>query len=334
MIVVCKYTAADEELQALQNWLSAKGVSFRSEENAGRKLLLLEGEKLPEEDAILAFAAVEEISGNGPAYKLADRNAKPGRSTVKVGSATIGDGGFTVIAGPCTVESAGQMETVAAAVKNAGCTILRGGAFKPRTSPYTFQGMGAEGISLLVSEGKKTGLPVVAEIMSAAQLPLFDEVDMLQVGARNMQNFDLLKALGKCGKPVLLKRGHAATLKELLLSAEYILSGGNEQVVLCERGIRTFEGATRNTLDLSAVPALREMTHLPILVDPSHGTGHASFVKPMAMAAAAAGADGIMLEVHPSPVDAKCDGMQALDCAALADTVRAVRAITDTLKSL
>lgn len=334
MIVICKYTAADEELQALLAWLYAKGISCSIEENAGRKILLLEGEKLSDEDSILSFPAVEEIAGNRPAYKLADRNAKPGRTAVKVGNTTIGDGGFTVIAGPCTVESARQMEIVADAVKSCGCAVLRGGAFKPRTSPYTFQGMGAEGISLLVSEGKKTSLPVVAEVMSAEQLPLFEDVDMLQVGARNMQNFDLLKALGKCGKPVLLKRGHAATLKELLLSAEYILSGGNENVVLCERGIRTFEGATRNTLDLSAVPALREMTHLPIVIDPSHGTGHTSFVKPMAMAAAAAGADGIMLEVHPSPADAKCDGMQALDCEGLADTVRAVRAITDTLKTL
>ena len=217
-----------------------------------------------------------------------------------------------MIAGPCSVESESQIKGIAKAVKASGASILRGGAFKPRTSPYDFQGMRAEGLELLAEAKKETGMPIVTEIMNASHLPLFEDVDMIQIGARNMQNFELLKEVGKTRKPILLKRGLANTFKELLMSAEYIMSEGNENVILCERGIRTFETFTRNTLDLSAIPALRELTHLPVVIDPSHATGRARYVEPMAMAAAAAGADGIMIEVHNDPANALCDGAQSI----------------------
>ena len=232
----------------------------------------------------------------------------------------IGGGNFQVIAGPCSVESEDQICLVAEEVKKAGAGLLRGGAFKPRTSPYAFQGMRAEGINLLLEAKEKTGLPIVTEVMDISQLPLFENVDVIQVGARNMQNFELLKKVGKLDKPILLKRGLANTLQELLMSAEYIMAGGNEKVILCERGIRTFETATRNTLDLSAIPLLKTMTHLPIVVDPSHATGIASMVKPMAMAATAAGADGLMIEVHNNPSAALCDGAQSLTPEAVSYT--------------
>jgi len=231
---------------------------------------------------------------------------------VKIGNAAIGGGRFTLIAGPCSVESEAQITAVARDVQRSGATILRGGAFKPRTSPYDFQGLGAEGIRLLLQAKKATGMPIVTELVSLRDLPLFEEVDVIQIGARNMQNFDLLKEMGRQPKPILLKRGLANTLQELLMSAEYIMREGNTQVILCERGIRTYEPYTRNTLDLSAVPALRELTDLPIVVDPSHATGKASLVPAMAMAAAAAGADGIMIEVHNDPANALCDGHQSL----------------------
>ena len=237
-----------------------------------------------------------------------------------------------VIAGPCSVENESQMIAVAQAVKEAGATMLRGGAFKPRTSPYAFQGLHDEGIRLLLKAKKETGLPIVTEIMDSSDLPLFDEVDVIQVGARNMQNFELLKKLGKIQKPVLLKRGLASTVNELMMSAEYIMAGGNEQIILCERGIRTFETATRNTLDLSAVPVLHAMSHLPVVVDPSHATGMSKLVTPMALAAVACGADGLMIEVHNDPKHALCDGAQSLkpeDFAALVRKVKAVRSAVE-----
>ncbi|MCL2342336.1 MAG: 3-deoxy-7-phosphoheptulonate synthase, partial [Firmicutes bacterium] len=224
----------------------------------------------------------------------------------------LGGGHFQIIAGPCSVENEAQIIGVAEAVKRAGATLLRGGAFKPRTSPYDFQGLGAEGLKLLLQAKAKTGLPVVTEIMDVNTLPLFEDIDVLQVGARSMQNFELLKELGHTDKPILLKRGPANTLKELLMSAEYIMSGGNEQVILCERGIRSYDTVTRNTLDLSAVPLLKEMSHLPVVVDPSHATGLARLVQPMSLAAAAAGADGLEIEVHNDPAHALCDGAQSL----------------------
>ena len=240
---------------------------------------------------------------------------------------SIGGGNFQVIAGPCSVESEEQICLVAEEVKKAGAGLCRGGAFKPRTSPYSFQGMRGDGIRLLLEARQKTGLPIVTEVMDISQLPLFEDVDVIQVGARNMQNFELLKELGHLNKPILLKRGLANTLQELLMSAEYIMAGGNENIILCERGIRTFETATRNTLDLAAIPLLKTMTHLPIVVDPSHATGIASLVKPMAMAATAAGADGLMIEVHNNPAAALCDGAQSLTPAAFADVMEAVNLI-------
>ena len=260
--------------------------------------------------------------------------AKPemNRASVAVGEGTVGGGGFRVIAGPCAVESREQIFSAAMRVKAAGADLLRGGAFKPRTSPYSFQGLGKEALSWLLEAGKATGLPVVSELMDIGHLDLFADVDVIQVGARNMQNFELLRELGRTKKPVLLKRGLANTLQELLLSAEYIMAGGNDRIILCERGIRTFETATRNTLDLSAVPVLRAETRLPVIVDPSHATGHAALVPSMALAAAAAGADGVMLEVHPDPANALCDGAQALtpvEFAALMPRLRAVRAAAE-----
>lgn len=240
------------------------------------------------------------------------RTVHPENTIIKVGETSIGDGSLTIIGGPCSVESEEQIVEIAKSIKASGGNLLRGGAFKPRTSPYDFQGKKADGLKLLSIAKKETGLPIVSEIVAIHHIDLFDDVDILQVGARNMQNFELLKELGRSKKPVLLKRGFSNTLKELLFSAEYIMAGGNNNVILCERGIRTFENWTRNTLDLSAVPLLKELTHLPVIVDPSHATGMRSLVKPMSMAAVASGADGIMVEVHNSPEKALSDGDQAI----------------------
>lgn len=260
-------------------------------------------------------------------YKNVNRKFHPKDTVVDVAGAKIGGGNFQIIAGPCSVESREQVCQIAKDVKKSGARLYRGGAFKPRTSPYAFQGMRAEGINLLLEAKKESGLPIVTEVMDLSHLPLFEDVDVIQVGARNMQNFELLKELGHVNKPILLKRGLSSTLKELLMSAEYIMAGGNENIILCERGIRTFETATRNTLDLAAVPLLKTMTHLPIIVDPSHATGISSLVKPMAMAAAAAGADGLMIEVHNDPPHALCDGAQSLTPEEFDDVVKAVNAI-------
>ena len=244
----------------------------------------------------------------------------------------IGGGNFAVIAGPCSVETEDQIIEVAEAVKKSGATLLRGGAFKPRTSPYDFQGLKAEGLRLLMEAKRVTGLPIVTEIMNQDHLELFEDVDVIQVGARNMQNFELLKELGKLKKPILLKRGLANTIKELLMSAEYIMSNGNENIILCERGIRTFETYTRNTLDLSVIPVLHKLTHLPVIVDPSHATGHSDLVEPMAMAATAGGADGLMIEVHNNPPMALCDGAQSLTPAEFDDTMQKVRRIREVVQ--
>lgn len=245
-------------------------------------------------------------------FKSAGRALHPEDTVVQVGDVKIGGGNFVMIAGPCSVESEEQILEVAESVKKSGAQILRGGAFKARTSPYNFQGMKTEGLELLLKTKEATGMPIVTEIMSVNHLSLYENVDIIQIGARNMQNFELLKAVGRTDKPVLLKRGLASTLEELLMSAEYIMAEGNENVILCERGIRTFERYTRNTLDLSAVPALKEQTHLPVIIDPSHATGKASLVSSMALAAVAAGADGLMIEVHNDPKNALCDGAQSL----------------------
>jgi 3-deoxy-D-arabinoheptulosonate-7-phosphate synthase (EC 2.5.1.54) len=246
-------------------------------------------------------------------YKAVNRTVHPENTIINVGDVTMGEGMFQVIAGPCSVESEEQIVEIARSVKASGATMLRGGAFKPRTSPYAFMGLHEEGLRLLLEAKKETGLPIVTEIMNQTQLPLFEEIDVIQVGARNMQNFDLLKEVGRFNKPVLLKRGLANTIEELLMSAEYILAAGNSQVILCERGIRTFETATRNTLDLSAIPLLKQKSHLPVIVDPSHAAGLRGLVAPLARAAVAVGADGLMIETHNNPAKALCDGAQSLD---------------------
>lgn len=258
-------------------------------------------------------------------YKKANRAFHPQDTIVNVGGHKIGNGTFTVIAGPCSVENTDQIMTVAKSVSSSGAPMLRGGAFKPRSSPYSFLGMGKDGLELLKAAKKETGLPIVTELMEIADLPFFEDVDIIQVGARNMQNFKLLMELGKLRKPVLLKRGLANTLEELLLAAEYILAGGNNGVILCERGIRTFETATRNTLDLSAIPVLRQKTHLPIIVDPSHGTGKRDLVQVMVRAAIAAGADGAIIETHNDPANALCDGAQSLDLDQFDELMRDIR---------
>ena len=263
-------------------------------------------------DLVRANDFVEDVKRVSEPYKKANRKFHPADTTVDVAGHTIGGGHFSVMAGPCSVESESQIVEVARDVQRSGAGILRGGAFKPRTSPYAFQGMRAEGLELLREARAATGLPIVTEIMNTEHVPLFADVDMIQVGARNMQNFELLKELGKLQTPVLLKRGLANTIEEFLMSAEYIMAGGNENVVLCERGIRTFETSMRNTLDISAVPMLKSKTHLPVVIDPSHAAGIAWMVEPLAMAAIAAGADGLMIEVHNDPPHAKSDGAQSL----------------------
>lgn len=309
MFILTEKNQAAAVRQALRQRLEGTGVTVA---HPGGEVLVLEGETFRlDGESLRLLPGVRAVQRLAEPYPLAARTGHPEDTVVSVGKARIGRD-FCLIAGPCAVESSEQVTSIARQVSAAGAQLLRGGAFKPRTSPYTFGGLGAEGLELLCRAGRETGLPVVSEITDPRQLPLFREVDVLQVGARNMQNFELLRELGRQEKPVLLKRSFGATVTELLQAAEYILAGGNERVILCERGIRTFETATRNTLDLSAIPALRTMTHLPIVVDPSHATGHAAMVKPMAVAAAAAGADGLMIEVHNDPECALCDGAQSL----------------------
>ena len=280
---------------------------------------------------VQALSVVERVQRIQEPYKAANRKFHPEDSVVDCSGVKIGGGHFAVIAGPCSVETEEQIIEVAEAVKAAGATLLRGGAFKPRTSPYDFQGLHGEGIRILREAKKHTGMPIITEIMDISHLPLFEDVDVIQVGARNMQNFELLKELGRIDKPILLKRGLANNIKELLMSAEYIMAGGNEQVILCERGVRTFETYTRNTLDLSAVAVLHELSHLPVVVDPSHATGAARYVKPMAMAAAACGADGLMIEVHNDPRHALCDGPQSLTPEQFDDVAKAVMKIREAI---
>ena len=328
MIAVLKNGTTPSQIQHLVDWLKNMNLDVHISEGSEVTILGLVGDTSRVDiDLLKSLEMVETVKRVSEPFKQANRKFHPKDTIIEAGNARIGGGYFAMIAGPCSVESEEQIIAVASAVKESGASILRGGAFKPRTSPYAFQGLRGEGIRLLLEAKKETGLPIVTEIMDLSQLYLFDEVDVIQVGARNMQNFEMLKELGHLHKPILLKRGLSSTLQELLMSAEYIMAGGNQQVILCERGIRTFETVTRNTLDLSAVPALRAMTHLPIIVDPSHATGHASMVKPMAIAAAAAGADGLMIEVHNDPANALCDGQQSLTPAQFADTMQAVQAV-------
>ena len=313
MVVIMKPGTKKEDIDILVRKFRDQGLDVGITNGVGCTILGLVGDTISLDiDKISMEPNVERVMRVQEPYKKANRKFHPEDSVVTVGKARIGGGSFSVIAGPCSVESEEQICAVAEDVKSSGAALLRGGAFKPRTSPYSFQGLGATGLEYLKVARQETGLPFVTEIMSVADLPLFEDVDMLQVGARNMQNFDLLRELGKMDKPILLKRGLANTLKELLMSAEYIMASGNERVILCERGIRTFSDYTRNTLDISAVPMLHELTHLPVIVDPSHATGMARLVPPCALAATAAGADGLIIEVHNDPIHALCDGAQSL----------------------
>lgn len=320
MIIKLKNSTTESQKQQLVNWAENQGVSVCTVIGNVDTLLGFIGDTSHIDiEQLEAMEIVDAVKRIQAPYKKANRSFHPEDTVITVGDVQIGGGKPVIIAGPCSVESEEQICNIAIDVKKAGAQILRGGAFKPRTSPYAFQGLRKDGITLLLEAKKETGLPIVTEIMDISQLPLFDDIDMIQVGARNMQNFELLKELGKIHKPILLKRGLSSTLEELLMSAEYIMSGGNEQVILCERGIRTFERATRNTLDLSAVPVLKSLSHLPVIVDPSHATGKANLVAPMSRAAIAAGADGLIIEVHNNPEMALCDGQQSLTPAAFAE---------------
>ena len=332
MIIVLKSRAPQKKTEELIDWLRSKQLDVHVSVGQYQTVLGLVGDtSRVDTDLITGLEIVEQVQRISEPFKMANRKFHEEDTSVEAGPFRIGAGNFAFIAGPCSVEGEEQIISVAKAVKEAGATALRGGAFKPRTSPYDFQGLRADGIELLLEAKKETGLPIVTEIMNAAHLPLFEQVDIIQVGARNMQNFELLKELGRVDKPILLKRGLANTLKELLMSAEYILAGGNEQVILCERGIRTFETYTRNTLDLSAVPVLKELSHLPVVIDPSHATGVARYVPSMALAAAAAGADGLMLEVHGDPAHALCDGPQSLTPEQFASLAKQVRKVRESL---
>ncbi|MBP5230144.1 MAG: 3-deoxy-7-phosphoheptulonate synthase [Clostridia bacterium] len=329
MIVVLKAGVPAEKRDRLTEWIRESGLEVRAFEEENRTVLGIVGDtRRLNADLIAGLDVVESVLRVSETFRHCSRTSHPDDTEIRVGDAVVGNGSFALIAGPCAVESEEQIVGIAKAVKAAGAVMLRGGAFKPRTSPYDFQGLREKALEYLKTARKETGLPIVTEITSVTDLRLFEDVDVLQVGARNMQNFDLLKELGRFGKPVLLKRGLASTLRELLMSAEYILANGNGRVILCERGIRTFSDHLRNTLDLSAVPALHEMTHLPVVVDPSHATGASRMVPPMALAAAACGADGLMIEVHSDPMRAECDGAQSLtpeEFDALASKIRAVR---------
>ena len=313
MIIILKRNADQEKVNVLRKELEGMGLSIHDSIGSESHIMGLVGDtKAVAESWVMAHPVVEACRRVSEPYKKANRKFHPDDTVVQVGNTKIGGGSFAVIAGPCSVESPEQITEVARRVKAAGSSLLRGGAFKLRTSPYSFQGMRAEGLTLLEHAKEQVGSPIVTEVMNTEHLPLFENVDLIQVGARNMQNFELLKAVGRMNKPVLLKRGLANTLEEFVMSAEYIMAEGNENVILCERGIRTFETSMRNTLDISAVPMLKHMTHLPVVIDPSHAAGIAWMVEPLAKAAVAVGADGLMIEVHNDPAHAKCDGAQSL----------------------
>ena len=314
MVLTLRKDADQKQIETLSAWLKSQDIDVHISKGEYQTIVGLIGDTSRlDTDLIQGLSMVETVTRISEPYKNANRKFHPEDTIVEARGVKIGGGHFQLIAGPCSVESQQQITNIAKDVKKAGAKILRGGAFKPRTSPYAFQGLRDEGLKLLKNAGQAAGMPIVTEIMDAAHIELFEEyADIFQVGARNMQNFELLKELGKSKKPVLLKRGLANTLQELLMSAEYIMAGGNENVILCERGIRTFETATRNTLDISAVPMLKKMSHLPVVVDPSHAAGIADMVHPLSLAAAAVGADGIMVEVHNDPAHALCDGPQAL----------------------
>ena len=332
MIIIVKQGANKERIQDLIHWIESQNLITHVSEGEYTTIIGIIGDtsKL-DEDLLMGLDIVDSVKRVSEPFKSANRKFHPLDSIIDVSGVKVGGGNFAMIAGPCSVENHDQIISIAKDVKAAGANMLRGGAFKPRTSPYDFQGLKADGLELLLEAKKVTGLSIVTEIMNANHLPLFENVDLIQVGARNMQNFELLKELGHTNKPILLKRGLANTIKELLMAAEYIMSGGNENIILCERGIRTFETATRNTLDLSAIPVLHELTHLPVVIDPSHATGVARYVRPMAVAAAAAGCDGLIIEVHNDPPHALCDGAQSLRPEQYEDVARTVNKVRAAL---
>ena len=335
MIVIVKDSAHPEQIEKLKENFESMGLQVHFSKGMNTTLLGLVGDTTSVDiGKIASLDIVEEVKRIQEPYKKANRKFHPEDSVVDVNGVKIGGGSFQVIAGPCSVETLEQICLVAEEVKKAGAGLLRGGAFKPRTSPYSFQGLHGEGIKLLQEAKKQTGLPIVTEIMNYDDIDLFEEVDVIQVGARNMQNFELLKQLGKLNKPILLKRGLANTIEEWLMSAEYIMAGGNENVILCERGIRTFETKTRNTLDLSAVPMIKKLSHLPVIIDPSHATGLPWMVEPMTLAAIAAGADGVMIEVHNDPPKALCDGAQSLRPDQFAELMQKVKKLSAFMKTL
>ena len=333
MIIALKKQTRKEERDHLIRWLESYGVRTHISEGEYQTVIGLVGDTTRiDTDLISGLDIVDTVTRISEPFKKANRKFHPDDTVVRItDQVAFGGGEFQLIAGPCSVESESQVETIARAVQQSGAGVLRGGAFKPRTSPYDFQGLHEEGLRILLEVKRLTGMPIITEIMDIGHIPLFEQVDIIQVGARNMQNFELLKELGQLRKPILLKRGLANTIKELLMSAEYIMAGGNEQVILCERGIRTFETYTRNTLDLSAVTVIHELSHLPVVVDPSHATGAARYVRSMSLAAAACGADGIMIEVHNDPAHAKCDGPQSLTPEQFDEVAAAVRRVREAV---
>ena len=325
MIIVVKNNPDKKHMDTLVKWIKGLGLDIHMSKGDNTTIMGLIGDtSVVDEDLIRSLDIVESVKRIQEPYKNANRKFHPEDTIIDVDGHLFGGKHFQLIAGPCSVESEEQVIAVAKAVKAAGATVLRGGAFKPRTSPYAFQGLREKGMEILLTAKREVGMPIITEIMDIRYLPLFEDVDIIQVGARNMQNFELLKELGKTRKPVLLKRGMAATIEEWLMSAEYIMSEGNMNVILCERGIRTFEPYTRNTLDLSAIPVLKELTHLPIIVDPSHASGLARLVLPLSLASVGAGADGLEIEVHNDPVHALCDGAQSLRPEQFDDLVKRI----------
>ena len=325
MIIIVKKDHTEKELSHLIDWVKDQGLKVDVSAGENSTVLGLIGDTAKIDiDLVRSLDIVESVKRIQEPFKEANRKFHPEDTVVDVSGVKFGGKNFTVIAGPCSVETEKQIVEVATAVKGAGADMLRGGAFKPRTSPYSFQGLRETGLELLLKAKAETGLPIVTEIMSVRHIDLFKDVDLIQIGARDMQNYELLKEVGKMGKPVLLKRGLCNTMEEWLMSAEYIMSEGTKDVILCERGIRTFEPYTRNTLDLSAIPLLKELTHLPVIVDPSHASGIARLVKPMSLATVGAGADGLMIEVHNDPQKALCDGAQSIKPDEFEDIMRKI----------
>ena len=333
MIITLKSTSSPQQIAHLRAWLERQNIGVHLSEGKYQTIIGLIGDTTKVDVKCLeGLEMVEKVIRITEPFKGVNRKFHPEDTVISVGGVKIGGGHFGMIAGPCSVESEAQIMEIATCVKASGANMLRGGAFKPRSSPYDFQGLQAEGLQLLSQAKKETGLPIVSEIININHLDLFADVDVIQVGARNMQNFDLLRELGRSPKPVLLKRGLANTLKELLMSAEYVFAGGNTNVILCERGIRTFETYTRNTLDISAIPVLQELSHLPVIIDPSHSSGYSRYVKPLSLAAAACGANGLIIEVHNDPANALCDGAQSLTPEQFDDVAIQVRRIVEVCR--